>query len=45
MAAEKLMNETPVGAAVEGAKQQAMAAMGDAGAAALRGLGGLFGRK
>ena len=45
MAAEKLKNETPVGAAVEAAKQQAMAAVGDASAAALRGLGGLVGRK
>jgi hypothetical protein len=49
IAAEKLMSETPVGAAVDSAKQQAMAAMGDAGAAAMRNAGGflgnLFGRK
>lgn len=46
---EKLMNDTPVGAAINGAKDQAMAAFGDmaGGAAKSAGglLGGLFGRK
>lgn len=49
IAAEKLMSETPVGAAVDTAKQPAMAAMDNAGAAAMKGatgfLGSLFGRK
>ena len=49
IAAEKLMNETPIGAAVDTAKQQAMAAMDTAGATAMKGatgfLGSLFGRK
>lgn len=48
-AAEKLMSETPVGAAVDGAKQHAMAAMNTAGAEAMKNasgfLGSLFGRK
>jgi hypothetical protein len=46
---EKLMNETPVGAAIDNAKDQAMAAFGDMGGAAAKSaggfLGGLFGRK
>lgn len=47
--AEKLMNETPVGAAVDNAKQEAMAALTAAGAGAAKNAGGflsgLFGRK
>ena len=49
IAAEKLMSETPVGAAADTAKQQAMAAMDNAGAAAMKGatgfLNSLFARK
>jgi hypothetical protein len=48
-AAEKVMEDSPIGAAVDNAKSLAMAAMGDAGAAAAKSaggfLGGLFGRK
>jgi hypothetical protein len=43
-AAEKVMEETPVGAAVDSARQQAMAAMGDAGATAVKNAGGFLGR-
>jgi hypothetical protein len=47
--AEKLMEETPIGAAVDNAKQEAMAALGNVGGAAVKNaggfLGGLFGRK
>lgn len=46
---EKLMNETPIGAAVDNAKQQAMAALSSVGAGAAKNAGGflssLFGRK
>lgn len=49
MAAEKLMQETPVGAAVDSARNQAVAAMGNVGASAMKSagglLGGLFGKK
>ena len=47
--AEKLMNETPVGAAIDNAKQEAMAAFTAAGSGAAQQAGGflgkLFGRK
>ena len=43
---DKLINEGLVGDAIEGAKAQAMAAMGDLGNQATRGMfGKLFGRK
>lgn len=46
---EKLLKEGPVGAAIDSARDQASAAVGQAGEAAMRGvggmLGGLFGRK
>jgi hypothetical protein len=44
MGAEKLMSDTPSGAAVDGAKEQAMAAMSDAGASAMKNAGGFLGR-
>ncbi|MDX2233545.1 MAG: hypothetical protein NW200_03525 [Hyphomonadaceae bacterium] len=46
---EKLLNEGPVGEAIDGAKAQAMAAIENVGGAAAKGLmgrlGGLFGKK
>jgi hypothetical protein len=46
---EKLLNEGPVGQAIDGAKDQAMAALNNAGGDAMKKagglLGGLFGRK
>ncbi len=43
---DKLINEGPVGDAIEGAKTQAMAAMGDLGNQATKGIfGKLFGKK
>jgi ATP phosphoribosyltransferase regulatory subunit HisZ len=42
--AEKLMNETPIGAAVDNAKQEAIAALGNAGDAAVKNAGGFLGR-
>lgn len=43
---EKLLKEGPVGDAIEGAKAQAMAAMGDLGNQATKGMfGKLFGKK
>ena len=46
---EKLMNETPIGAAVDNAKQEALAALTTAGSGAAKNAGGflssLFGRK
>jgi len=46
---EKLMNETPIGAAVDNAKQEALAALTAAGSGAAKNAGGflssLFGRK
>lgn len=46
---EKLLKESPVGDAIDGAKDQAMAALGNIGGEATKGLfgkiGGMFGKK
>jgi hypothetical protein len=42
--AKHIMESTPIGAAVDNAREQAMAAMNDAGAAAVKNAGGMIGR-